>query len=552
MHLSTFVSLALLLVAPQIRAANEPAIDERLVTKIINREHAVVEDLQGRHPIVETYVQGLSSRRNRFLPRADRYFVSQAEFSGQLRALRFKPSGPEIWRRIDEYSDSLAPNSLEFVPSGFVAMAFPDDGNFDLRHYRFQYLKNEFLGELRCLVFDVIPIAMRKTGLFEGRIWVEDQDLTIVRFNGIYRGSNFYRKYFHFDSWRINAGPGLWLPAAIYSEELNMPCCGIWKFQWTKIRFRAQTRFWGYNLQTARPEQELAKIVVDPSSLIQDKTASSQAGGPIEQERAWDRQAEDNVTDALESSGLLAPAGDVEKTLRTVVNNLEVTNNLDIQPEIRCRVLMTSTLESAVVGHTIILSRGLIDVLPNEASLAAILARDLAYTELDDRAYASFSFADRLIFGPRESFRKLRFSHKTDQRKQAADLAEKWMNNSPYKNAAHSVAQLIVELRRLQPIPAYHLLQPLIGESVYDTLGAVHAEKKGPVDQADSETHALPLGSRVIIDPWTDKITFLHLAPSPGQPDDESVPFGVTPFMLFLTREPRSSAAPLSPKGTQN
>jgi hypothetical protein len=29
-----------------------------------------------------------------------------------------------------------------------------------------------------------------------------------------------------------------------------------------------------------------------------------------------------------------------------VVNNLEVTNNLDIEPDVRCRVLMTSTMES--------------------------------------------------------------------------------------------------------------------------------------------------------------------------------------------------------------
>lgn len=60
----------------------------------------------------------------------------------------------------------------------------------------------------------------------------------------------------------------------------------------------------------------------------------------------------------------MAPYGEVDKVLETVVNNLEVTNNLDIQPEVRCRVLMTSTLESFTIGHTIVLSRGLVDVLP--------------------------------------------------------------------------------------------------------------------------------------------------------------------------------------------
>jgi len=80
--------------------------------------------------------------------------------------------------------------------------------------------------------------------------------------------------------------------------------------------------------------------------------------------------------------GLLAPQGDVDKVLETVVNNLEVINNLDIQPGVRCRVLLTSTLESFTIGHTIVLSRGLIDVVPDEASLATMRAHELAHIVL--------------------------------------------------------------------------------------------------------------------------------------------------------------------------
>jgi Zn-dependent protease with chaperone function len=80
--------------------------------------------------------------------------------------------------------------------------------------------------------------------------------------------------------------------------------------------------------------------------------------------------------------GLLAPQGDVETVLETVVNNLEVTNNLDIQPVVRCRVLLTSTLESFTIGHTIVLSRGLIDVLPDEVSLANMRAHEMVHIVL--------------------------------------------------------------------------------------------------------------------------------------------------------------------------
>ena len=84
------------------------------------------------------------------------------------------------------------------------------------------------------------------------------------------------------------------------------------------------------------------------------------------------------MLDRLQRIGLLAPPGEVDKVLETVVNNLEVTNNLDIEPEVHCRVLLTGTLESFSIGHTIVLSRGLLDVLPDEASLATMLAQELA------------------------------------------------------------------------------------------------------------------------------------------------------------------------------
>ena len=60
------------------------------------------------------------------------------------------------------------------------------------------------------------------------------------------------------------------------------------------------------------------------------------------------------MIDRLQQIGLLAPEGEIDKVMQTVVNNVMVTNNLDIQPEIRCRVLMTTPLESFTIGHTIV------------------------------------------------------------------------------------------------------------------------------------------------------------------------------------------------------
>ena len=284
-------------------------------------------------------------------------------------------------------------------------MIYLDTNGFDKQHYKFDYVRREFLGEVRTLVFDVTPLAKSGKGRFSGRIWVEDQDFHIVRFNGAYSGSSRTNYYFHFDSWRVNTGPNLWLPAFIYSEESDL------NFALSKrLSFKAQTRLWGYNLGHSAQEQELSKILIESQTPIKDQTTTANDINPVMAQRNWDRQAEDNVVDRLERLGLLAPEGEVDKVLETVVNNLEVTNNLDIQPEIRCRVLLTSTLESFAIGHTIVFSRGLIDVLPDEASLATMVAHELAHVVLGHRIDGQYAFFDRLLFDEKDTFRHFGFA----------------------------------------------------------------------------------------------------------------------------------------------
>ena len=96
------------------------------------------------------------------------------------------------------------------------------DGDFQKRYYKFNFVRREFLGEVRCLVIDVQPREGEKTARFLGRIWVEDQDYNIVRFNGTYFPAPKINFFFHFDSWRLNMRPGTWLPAYVYTEEANL------------------------------------------------------------------------------------------------------------------------------------------------------------------------------------------------------------------------------------------------------------------------------------------------------------------------------------------
>jgi hypothetical protein len=218
--------------------------------------------------------------------------------------------------------------------------------------------------------------------------------------------------------------PNLWLPSFVYSEERELHYALA-----KKLDFKAQTRLWGYNLGHAAQEQELTKVLVE--TPVQDETKNANDLTPVQAQRSWDRQAEDNVIDRLQRIGLIAPKGEVDKVCETVVNNLEVTNNLDIDPDVRCRVMMTSTLESFTVGHTIVLSRGLIDVLPDEASLATMIAHELSHIVLGHRLDSSYAFFDQLLgVQDKDTFRHFGFARTPDEENaasaKAAELLAKW------------------------------------------------------------------------------------------------------------------------------
>ncbi len=345
---------------------------DQAIDRIVAREHEEVALIRQYTPIVETYVQDMKPDAEMgIVPVRDHYFLGQAELSkgitndSMLEKKKKGKAGP-----FNPFSH--LEGSPSRIPEGFLQMVYIDVNGFDRQHYEFRYIGREFLGEVRCAVFDVTPLPGTGKGRFNGRIWAEDQQFTVVHFNGIFESSAGEGSGFnlHFDSWRLNLQPNLWLPAFVYSQESDLGNSSS-----SAIHFKAQTRLWGYNLTRVNQPADFNQPTSGQSPRL-DSDDSPQDYSPIEAERKWQERAELNVLDRLQRVGLLAPPGAVEKILETVANNLEVTNNLDI--DVHCRVLLTSTLESFSIGHTIVMSRGLIDVLPDEASLATALAQELA------------------------------------------------------------------------------------------------------------------------------------------------------------------------------
>jgi hypothetical protein len=519
------------------RQAAPRSMDE-IIERIFKKEPEVDETISSYTPIIETYIQEQKSNALMgTLPDTDVYFLGQADFrSGRLHV----HSMTEKTHKLPGMRPSSWPGMWSYDPAGFLQMVFLDWGGFNKDHYQFKSAGREFLGDVRCYVFDITRTPNAKGPRFRGRIWVEDQDLTIVRMNGSYAPEiNFSVKHFendfyvHFDSWRTNVRPGVWLPTEIYSQEMSEPV------PTGGPRFKARTHLWGYGVTGRSHQQELGRVLVE-NTQVKDEEAQRDRS-PLEQQRAWRHEAENNVMEVLERDGLAAPAGDVDKVLCTIVNNLIVTNHLADKLDLTCRVLMTSNLELFSIHNTIVLSRGLIDVVPNEETLAALLAYEVADAMVPKPAQDQYGFSDLLRLKPTEALKKLSFVDKPEEAEKISAQAVELLKNSPYGAKMANVGLFLSELQS-QRQPLRQLISSRLGNQVHFT--AALLQLAPPLDPDNvQQIGALPMGSRIKLNPWNDSVGLMKPQQMAPISPREKIPFEVTPINLHLTRYVETSEA---------
>src|SRR6266699_3865771 len=111
-----------------------------VIDRVITNENRVIQQIRQYSPMVETYIQNQRPDKDLgSVPAGDKYFLGRADFS-----------------------------------KGVALVSLTDTNGFDKQHYKFDYVRREFLGEVRCLTFDVTPTERAGKGRFLGRIWVED------------------------------------------------------------------------------------------------------------------------------------------------------------------------------------------------------------------------------------------------------------------------------------------------------------------------------------------------------------------------------------------
>jgi len=518
--------------APTPSVLPQPTTMDQVVDRFIEREHGLMKALSTRTPVVETYLQNLSADPQLGpVPSADHYFLGRMDMGESVdRKDYLKEQDKGMETRLMGGFNKLF--KVQYQPMGFSWMVYADRTDFDRSHYEFHYIRREFLGDVRCLVFDVTPKKNSGKGRFLGRVWVEDQDYNIVRLNGTYAPAPKNSYFFHMDSWRLNLIPGYWVPAYIYSEEGDFSA-GVKN----KMAFKAQTRIWGYDLKKGDKDDELTQIRVDS---VKDESPTTQDASPLQAEREWQQQAEDNVIERLTRAGLLAPEGDVDRILQTVVNNLEVTNNIDLPRPVRTRVLLTAPLETFSVGNTIVISRGLIDVLPDEASLAAVLSHELAHIVLGHNLGSKYAFNDRMLFSDDSTYNNLGFKHIPEEEVAADKKAIELLKNSPYAQKLDNVGLFLKALQarapQLNALLTTHLGNSLEENGTINRLSALGTQGPALDNNKLDQVAALPLGGRIKINPWDDKAEMVKTTPVAITSARDKMPFEVTPFYPRLAR----------------
>jgi hypothetical protein len=531
----SFRTIAFLLLVTStagIAAENKGSVTlsfDQTVDRVVEREHKFVETMQRMHPLAETYIQNLHEDSDRNVePVNDQYFLGRVDLNNGPRDAVFqKHHKGFLHHALHPLSAAL---STRFLPQGFAQMVILDP-DFQKTNYRFTFVRREFLGEARCIVIDVQPREKAPKGLFIGRIWVEDRDFNIVRFNGTYSGHSDHTYYLHFDSWRFNLQSDVWLPSYVYVEESGTQRD---RALYHDLYLKAQTRLWAYDPEQLNREEEFTQIKID--NALDDRPAAKD-NAPVEAQRMWERMAEDNAIDHLQKIGVLAPPGDVDKILQTVVNNLIITNKLQIEPDVRCRVLLTLPLESFTIGHTIVVSRGLLDVLPDESSLAMILAHELAHIALGHHVDTRLAFNDRFFFADADAFQRLHFERNATDEEAADTKAMELLANSPYKDKLGN-AGLFLKTLQAHSTVLTNLISPRLGSKMANgnttRMAALFNSAPTLEKQRLDQVAALPIGSRIKLDPWSNQLTMMNATPVALVSPREKMPFEVTPFFPFL------------------
>jgi hypothetical protein len=259
--------------------------DANIIASTQRAESAMKSELTEYEPLVEAYYQKLTPNdKGIYVLDRDLYFLGRLSWKNGPHIDDLLAGGEAAG------ADSAEPGGGRQLLDALLEVLTPDWRQIGPDRYQYTFVRTEFLGTMRCVVFDVKPLQSDAEG-FTGRVYVEDRTWNIARFEGVNPRLDALlaplrarTSTFHLDSWRVNPIKNRFVPAYTYLEEvppLDAP---------DRPRVKAQIRFWAFDRTYGQPSRELVEGFVQPSSSVSE-VRRQQAPSPQKIERIYEQQA---------------------------------------------------------------------------------------------------------------------------------------------------------------------------------------------------------------------------------------------------------------------
>jgi hypothetical protein len=414
---------------------------KQVTRRIFEGEQDTIKRLGISQLVTESYIQSLVHVQrdglDTDLDERSEHVVDDAYFLGSVNLENLYDGGSlekllfgKVWR--DQYIRISNDLYEKVVPLGQFLMFFVDLADFDADTYTLKYGGRERLLDTDCMLFSVTPTQFRGSARFSGMVWVEASSLKIARIKGVFLGppGKWYKhplwldRYFHFDSWRVRVRDGVWFPTSTYFEE--------------RRTFAAdgnlQFHYRGYSLLWQHWRRHRS---------VSGNTNAGESGDGAT------RSSDDSTFNPLmrlDEDGLLAISGEVERKLDAIVQRIVPAAGLP--QTIHCRVLLTTPVEVFTIGNWIILSRGLLNIVPDDRVLAVLLAGQIAHIILGHSYHIPRQLTNSLYDSTKQrDFPGLGIKYSPEQVQEADQEMITLLKGSPYENALSTSKEFLAQLQ---------------------------------------------------------------------------------------------------------
>jgi hypothetical protein len=170
-----------------------------------------------------------------------------------------------------------------------------------------------------------------------------------------------------------------------------------------------------------------------------------------------------------------------------------------------------------------------------------VLAHELAHIVLGHNLGSQYAFNDRMLFSDESTYQNLGFKHIPEEEAAADKKAIDMLKNSPYAQKLEG-AGLFLKALNSRAAALSALLTAHLGNDMSDNGSITRmSQLMNGAPQVDwnklDQIPALPLGGRVKLNPWTDKVELVKSQPVAITSARDKMPFEVTPFFPRLTRQ---------------